>query len=108
MEMNEFYKNLATKLTPANVNSKMKINVYFDAVELEWPVDNQITKTLVIRPDKKVLHRMRVNEIWVGTDSEGSPWSDNMSGLIIDCNNINYQTALNTIMRKIRNNYDLF
>ena len=46
MEMNEFYKNLATKLTPANVNSKMKINVYYDAVELEWPVENDLKKTV--------------------------------------------------------------
>lgn len=108
MEINEFYKNLATKLTPANVNSKMKINVYFDAVELEWPVENQLTKTLVIRSDKNVKHRMCVDEIWTGEDSEGSPWSDHMGGLNIDCTGMDCQTAIDTIVRKIRNNYDLF
>ena len=108
MEMNEFYKNLATKLTPANVNSKMKINVYFDAVELEWPVENQLKKTVLIRADKNVKHRMSVDEIWIGEDSEGSPWSDHMGGLIIDCNGMNCQTAIDTIVRKVRNNYDLF
>lgn len=108
MEINEFYKNLATKLTPANVNSKMKINVYFDAVELEWPVENQLKKTIVIHSDKNVKHRMNVDEIRVGEDSEGSPWSDHMGGLIIDCAGMNCQTAIDTIVRKIRNNYDLF
>ena len=64
MEMNEFYKNRATKLIPANVNSKMKINVYFDAVELEWPVDNQIKKTILIHSDKNVKHTMHADKIW--------------------------------------------
>lgn len=108
MEMNEFYKNLANKLTPANVNSKMKINVYFDAVELEWPVDNGIKKTIVIRADKDMKHTMRADEIWVGKDSEGDSWSDHMGGLIIDCTGMNCETALDTIVQKVRTNYDLF
>ena len=108
MEMNEFYKNLATELAPVNVNSKMKVNVYYDAVELEWPVDNDIAKTIVIRADQNMKHTMRVDEIWIGKDSEGSPWSDNMGGLIIDCTGMNCQTALDTIVRKIRAEYDLF
>ena len=66
MEMNEFYKNLATKLTPANVNSKMKINDYYDAVELEWPVENDLKKTVLIRADKNKKHTISVDEIWIG------------------------------------------
>ena len=62
----------------------------------------------VIRADKNKKHTISVDEIWIGEDSEGSPWSDHMGGLIIDCNGMNCQTALDTIVRKIRNNYDLF
>lgn len=108
MEMNEFYNNLATELAPVNVNSRMKVNVYYDAVELEWPEESKLKKTIVIHPDKDMKHTMRVDEIWVGEDSEGSPWSDNMGGLIIDCTGMNCQTALDTIVRKIRAEYDLF
>ena len=108
MNLNKFFSELANELKPVNVNSKMKINIYYNAVELEWPVENELKKTLVIRPDEKTAHHMNVDEIWVGEDSEGSPWSDNMGGLRIDCTGMNCENAIGTIVKKIRENYDLF
>lgn len=108
MNLNEFFSKIATKLQPANVNSKMKVNVYFNAVELEWPEEKGLKKIIVIHPAEKVSHQMDVDEIWVGEDEEGSPWSDHMGGLRIDCTGMNCETAIDTIVKKIRNNYDLF
>ena len=60
-----------------------------------------------IKPSSE-KHKMIIEEVFVGYDAEGSRWSDHMGGLIIDCAGMNCQTAIDTIVRKIRTNYDLF
>lgn len=49
-----------------------------------------------VRPSK--THQMMVEEIMVGFDSEGSPWSDHMGGTIVDCSGLNVQSAIEKIV----------
>lgn len=42
-------------------------------------------------------HILDVDEIWIGHDGEGCDWSDNMGGIRIDCNGLNYTGAIKKI-----------
>lgn len=56
--------------------------------------------TLIIKPSKE-KHKMEIEEIWVGYDSECSRWSDHMGGHIIDCTGKNVDEAINLIVTKM-------
>ena len=45
-------------------------------------------------------HQMFIEEIWVGYDEEGSPWSDFMSGVIVDCTDLKSKGAIDKIVEK--------
>ena len=45
-------------------------------------------------------HQMLIEEIWVGYDGEGSPWSDHMGGVIVDCNGLKSKGAIDKIVEK--------
>lgn len=45
-------------------------------------------------------HQMLIEEIWVGYDGEGSPWSDHMGGVIVDCNGLKTKGAIDKIVEK--------
>lgn len=45
-------------------------------------------------------HQMLIEEIWVGYDGEGSPWSDCMSGVIVDCTDLKSKGAIDKIVEK--------
>ena len=49
-----------------------------------------------VRPGK--THQMMIEEVMVGYDSEGSPWSDHMGGTIVDCSGLNVQGAIEKIV----------
>lgn len=42
------------------------------------------TRYLELYPSKGVAHHLDIDEIWVGRDSEGCAWSDNLGGRRID------------------------
>lgn len=41
---------------------------------------------------------MKIEEVWVGYDAEGSCWSDHMGGTIVDCSGLNVQGAIEKIV----------
>lgn len=49
-----------------------------------------------VRPSK--THQMMIEEVMVGYDDEGSPWSDHMGGTIVDCSGLNVQGAIEKIV----------
>ena len=45
-------------------------------------------------------HQMMIEEIFIGYDGEGSPWSDHMSGVIVDCTGLKSKGAIDKIVEK--------
>lgn len=45
-------------------------------------------------------HEMMIEEIWIGYDKEGYPWSDVMGGLTIDCTGLKSKGAIDKIVEK--------
>ena len=45
-------------------------------------------------------HQMLIEEIWVGYDGEGSPWSDHMGDLTVDCTGLKSKGAIDKIVEK--------
>lgn len=43
---------------------------------------------------------MLIEEILVGYDGEGSPWSDHMGGVIVDCTCLKTKGAIDKIVEK--------
>ena len=45
-------------------------------------------------------HQMMIEEIWIGYDKEGYPWSDHMDSLIVDCTGLKSKGAIDKIVEK--------
>lgn len=45
-------------------------------------------------------HEMMIEEIWIGYDKEGYPWSDHMGDLTVDCNGLKTKGAIDKIVEK--------
>lgn len=45
-------------------------------------------------------HQMMIEEIFIGYDEEGSPWSDHMGGRTVDCNGLKTKGAIDKIVEK--------
>ena len=45
-------------------------------------------------------HQMLIEEIWVGYDKEGSPWSESMTDYIVDCTGLKSKGAIDKIVEK--------
>lgn len=43
-------------------------------------------------------HEMMIEEIWIGYDEEGYPWSDHMGGLTVGCNGLKVKDAINKLV----------
>ena len=43
---------------------------------------------------------MMIEEIFIGYDGEGAPWSDHMGGLTVDCNGLKTKSAINKTVEK--------
>lgn len=61
---------------------------------------------LFIYPTEGVAHNIDVDEIWIGRDSEGCPWSDSMGGVRIDCTGLSVTTAVQKIADKMTYQFD--
>lgn len=59
------------------------------------------TKCLTIHPTKDTPHHISIGEVWVGFDGEGSPWSDHMGGVDLDCTGLTFQSSIDYIVKKI-------
>lgn len=45
-------------------------------------------------------HQMMIEEIWIGYDKEGYPWSEHVDGLTVDCNGLKTKGAIDKIAEK--------
>ena len=59
------------------------------------------TKCLAIHPTNDKPHHLLVDEVWVGFDGEGSPWSDHMGGKDIDCTGMTFQSSIDHVVKEI-------
>ena len=45
-------------------------------------------------------HQMMIEEIWIGYDKEGYPWSEHVDDLTVDCNGLKIKGAIDKIVEK--------
>ena len=101
MKMEQFLTDLARSI------GHSEYQISGDTLILNYPFKNQGTvhcinsKQIYIHPVPAHKHQMDIEEIWVGYDSEGYPWSDHMGGLYVDCTGMNIKTAISAITEKV-------
>lgn len=98
------------ELRSAVKNAAVKNNLNVDSTS----VDND-QLTINIRTDRGVCncinihhyiilpsetHQIMIQEIFIGYDGEGHPWSDYMGGLTVDCNGLKIKGAIDKIVEK--------
>jgi hypothetical protein len=101
----QFHKNLLTtfKNNHKNIINRISGDVYGDELVVTIRKEKEgrfhcINSTcLRIKPFTGKPHHMEIEEIVVGYDSEGYPWSDHMGGRIIDCSGLNVDCAIKLI-----------
>ena len=113
MELKNFFENLAAAFvvsytkTP-DVIKRMGARIDDDKMEITIRREKQglrrcVNATVIeIRPDANKKHRMILQEIWVGYDSEGYHWSDAMHGRLVDCTGMTKDQAIDLIVAKAK------
>lgn len=111
--MEKFWKALETELFARGIKTtRGNCAVARDGkYQLSFPVSHLVSsridwRHLFIYPAEGVAHNIDVDEIWVGRDSEGCPWSDNMGGIRIDCNGLNCAGAIKKIADLLAERYN--
>ena len=102
--LSKFYEKLSTAFTTSNKNIINRISCQEYDNELIIEINNKKqglikcinSKLLKIKPFEK--HKMKIEEVWVGYDADGSCWSDHMGGTIVDCSGLNVQGAIEKIV----------
>lgn len=102
--LSKFYEKLVIAFGTANkkildqIHCEIRPNEMIVTIKTEKQgLYNCINASIIsVRPAK--THQMMVEEIMVGFDSEGSPWSDHMGGTIVDCSGLNVQGAIEKIV----------
>lgn len=59
------------------------------------------SKLLHVTVDPYAEHRIVVDEIWVGKDADGDPWSDHMGGRYIDCTGKKWNEAARYVAEQL-------
>ena len=107
--LSKFYEKLVIAFGTANKKILDRIHCEIRTNELVVTIRrekqgfcNCINASVIsVRPDK--THKMMVEEIMVGFDSDGSRWSDNMGGKVIDCAGNNVEGAIELIVAEMNN-----
>lgn len=102
--LNKFYEKLVIAFGTANKKILDRIHCEICDSELVVTISREkqgnckcINESIIsVHPAK--THQMMVEEIMVGFDSEGYPWSDHMGGTIVDCSGLNVQGAIEKIV----------
>ena len=102
--LNKFYEKLVIAFGTANKKILNRIHCEISDSELVVTIRSEkqgnckcINESIIsVHPAK--THQMMVEEIMVGFDSEGYPWSDHMGGTIVDCSGLNVQGAIEKIV----------
>lgn len=106
-KLTKFHENLLNAFGKAN--KKILDRIHSEICDNELVVTVRTEKQglcncinayiITVRPAK--THQMLIEEVMVGYDSEGSPWSDHMGGTIVDCSSLNVQGAIEKIVAKM-------
>lgn len=102
--LNKFYEKLIIAFGAANKKILNRIHCEISDSELVVTIKTEkqgnckcINESIIsVHPAK--THQMMVEEIMVGFDSEGYPWSDHIGGTIVDCSGLNVQGAIEKIV----------
>ena len=102
--LSKFYEKLVIAFGTANKKILDRIDCEISDNELVVTIRREkqgeckcINGSIIsVRPDK--TRQMKIEEVVVGYDSEGYPWSDHMGGTIVDCSGLNVQGAIEKIV----------
>lgn len=101
----QFHKNLliafgkANKIILDRLHGEIRDNELVVTIRSEKQgLYNCINASIISVRPAKAPHQMMVEEIMVGYDSDGSPWSDHMGGTIVDCTGLNVHGAIEKIV----------
>lgn len=106
MTLEMFLEELCTAVENAAVKNNLNVDsarVDNDQLTINIRTDNGTrycinSHRFIFRPCDK--HEMMIEEIWIGYDKEGYPWSDVMGGLTVDCNGLKTKGAIDKIAEK--------
>lgn len=106
MTLEMFLEELCTAVENAAVKNNLNVDsarVDNDQLTINIRTDNGTrycinSHRFIFRPCDK--HEMMIEEIWIGYDKEGYPWSDVMGGLTVDCNGLKIKGAIDKIAEK--------
>ena len=106
MTMEMFLEELRSAVENAAVKNNLNVDstsVNNDQLTINIRTDNGTrycinSHRFIFWPCDK--HEMMIEEIWIGYDKEGYPWSDVMGGLIVDCNGLKTKGAIDKIVEK--------
>ena len=106
MTMEMFLEELRSAVETVAVKNNLNVDsarVDDDQLTINIRTDNGTrycinSHRFIFRPCDK--HEMMIEEIWIGYDGEGFPWSDHMGGVIIDCTGLKSKGAIDKIVEK--------
>ena len=115
--MEKFWKALETELCARGLKSSLRLfygvnkagnfQIKKGLTPVKGPRPYTITgHCLEIKPANGLKHVIDIDEIWIGYDCDGCPWSDNMGGVRIDCTGLTITTAVQKIADKMTYQFD--
>lgn len=116
MTMEMFLKELCTAVKNMAVENNLNVDsAYVDNDELtinvrtdngtRYCIDAITNARYCINSHRFIFwpcdkHKMMIEEIWIGYDKEGYPWSDHMGDLTVDCTGLKSKGAIDKIVEK--------
>lgn len=111
----DFLEKVEAELRKKPAKNKFDTDYQNDALILCFKSKKQGTchcinsMQVYIHPDMRADHHMETEEIWVGYDEGGYPWSDHMGGRSIDCTGMKSADAIKKIADQVYEDHkDLF
>lgn len=106
MTMEMFLEELCTTVENAAVKNNLNVDsarVDNDQLIVNIRTDRGVCNCInihqyIIWPSE--THQMMIEEIFIGYDGKGYPWSDHMGGLTVDCNGLKSKGAIDKIVEK--------
>lgn len=106
MTLEMFLEELCTAVENAAVKNNLNVDsarVDNDQLIVNIRTDRGVCNCInihqyIIWPSE--THQMMIEEIFIGYDGKGYPWSDHMGGLTVDCNGLKIKGAIDKIAEK--------
>lgn len=106
MTLEMFLEELCTAVENAAVKNNLNVDsarVDNDQLIVNIRTDRGVCNCInihqyIIWPCK--THQIMIEEIFIGYDGKGYPWSDHMGGVIVDCTGLKTKGAIDKIVEK--------